>query len=81
MGEVSGFDAWDNKDYAQLLLDQAYADTPSDEEYPKYLYTYDERHHKFVQFRNDRNKQYHGMNIAPEDENIVPVEVRNLYHK
>ena len=78
---ISTFKAGANHEYAQKLLYQAYADTISDEEYPHYLYTYDALNERFVQYRYDRNCQYHGMDIVNDEDPIIPHYLHDKYHQ
>ena len=80
MGHVSPFSAYDkyDKTYAEWLLQQAYNDYNGSEDEPKYLYTFDKRNKTFVQFRSDRQREYHGMDIEKEN---LPEEFEYLIEK
>lgn len=80
MGHVSPFSAYDkyDKTYAEDLLQQAYNDYNGNEDEPKYLYTFDKRNKTFVQFRNDRQREYHGMDF---DKEKLPEEFKYLIEK
>ena len=80
MRPISQFSAGGNPVYAQELLEQAYSDSIEDNEYPKYLYTYDMKNECFVQYRFDRNKQYHGMDID-DDNPLIPDYLHKKYHR
>lgn len=80
MGHVSPFSAYDkyDKTYAESLLQQAYNDYNGNEDEPKYLYTFDKRNKTFVQFRNDRQREYHGMDFDKEN---LPNDFKYLIEK
>lgn len=80
MGHVSPFSAYDkyDKTYAEALLQQAYNDYNGSEDEPKYLYTFDKRNKTFVQFRSDRQREYHGMDF---DKEKLPEEFKYLIEK
>lgn len=81
--EVSPFSAYDkyNEDYACRLLRQAYEEHPGDINDETYLYTYDYKFKTFVEFRPDRNNEYHGMDISKEDARKKCPQIMELYHK
>lgn len=79
---VSTFKAGADEDYAKKLLNQAYCEYDGTEDEPKYLYTFDVKNGCFVQFRGDRNREYHGMDLSTEEVyNNVPEYIRLKYHK
>ena len=77
---ISSFKAGGDMKYAQQLLDRAYEETQEEQEYPKYLYTFDLRNGCFVQFRTDNNTEYHGMDIDDEHPDI-PGYLHDKYHR
>lgn len=80
MGYVSSFSAYDknNTSYAERLLIQAYDDYLGPDIEPKYIYTFDKKNQTFVQFRSDRNLEYHGMDISKDK---LPTEFKFLIEK
>ncbi|MDE6130611.1 MAG: hypothetical protein K2F74_03365 [Muribaculaceae bacterium] len=81
--DVSPFSAYDKYDesYARKLLKQAYEDYPDDIDDNTYLYTYDAKNKTFVEFRPDRNNEYHGMDISKEVARRKCPEIMKLYHQ
>lgn len=81
--EVSPFSAYDkyNEDYARLLLRRAYEEYPGEIDDKTYLYTYDSKFKTFVEFRPDRNNEYHGMDISKDDARTKCPQILKLYHK
>jgi len=79
---VSSFKAGVNAGYAAKLLSQAYCEYEGMEDEPKYLYTYDAQNGCFVEFRGDRNFEYHGMDLKDNAvQEVVPEYIRKKYHK
>lgn len=81
--EISSFSAYDrlNEDYARLLLRQAYEEYPGEIDERTYLYTYDAKCKTFVEFRPDRNNEYHGMDISRKEALAKCPRIVELYHK
>lgn len=80
---VSPFSAYDkyNEDYARQLLRKAYDEHSGDIDDDTYLYTYDTKFKTFVEFRPDRNNEYHGMDISKEAARKKCPHILGLYHK
>lgn len=81
--EVSPFSAYDkyNEDYARQLLRKAYEEYPGDVDDDTFLYTYDTKFKTFVEFRRNRNKEYHGMDISKEVARKKCPDIVKLYHQ
>lgn len=80
---VSPFSAYDryNEEYAKMLLRRAYEEFPGEVGDKTYLYTYDTKFKTFVEFRPDRNNEYHGMDISREIACKKCMFIVKLYHK
>ncbi len=82
-GEVSTFKAYDqwNSTYAESLLQTAYDNAEESEEFPHYIYTWDERNNCYVEFRYDRNKVYHGRDLSKSEYDAkVPSYIRKRFN-
>lgn len=81
--DISPFSAYDRNDeaYAKLLLRKAYEEHLGDIDDDTYLYTYDPKFKTFVEFRPNRNNEYHGMDISKEVARKKCPEIVKLYHK
>ena len=82
-GNVSPFSAYDrhDDDYARQLLRRAYEECPGDVGDRTYLYTYDAKNKTYVEFRPNRNNEYHGMDISRETAIAKCPHIVKLYHK
>ena len=80
---ISAFSAYDRNDerYAKSLLQRAYEDYGGDVDDRTYLYTYDKKYKTFVQFRPNRNNEYHGMDISLEQAKREAPEIVRKYHR
>lgn len=81
--DVSPFSAYDkyNEEYAKQLLKRAYEDHPGDINDDTYLYTYDAKFKTFVEFRPNRNNEYHGMDISKEVALQKCPYIMKIYHQ
>lgn len=68
------------KDMRNLFFNE-HEDYGGDVDDRTYLYTYDKKYKTFVQFRPNRNNEYHGMDISLEQAKRKAPEIVRKYHR